>query len=177
VGRRSHRSGTGYSVYLQTGKLVRKEGNEMRTLTILIALMSVMLVVFAGVALAKVINGDDNDNHLRGTNRADTISGKGGDDFINGRDGNDKLFPGSGEDIVGGGNGTDVINAVDESQDVIGCGGGRDRLRMNPGDMLWGPQHFCQDAKIIREGIKVQGPFKPCPQSYCNKNVAVLSKH
>jgi hypothetical protein len=139
--------------------------------------MSVMVVVFAGVALAKVINGDDNDNHLRGTNRADTISGKGGDDFINGRDGNDKLFPGSGEDKVQGGNGSDVINAVDESQDLIGCGGGRDRLRMNPGDMLWGPQHFCQDAKVIREGIRVQGPFKSCPQSYCNRRVAVLSKH
>jgi hypothetical protein len=156
---------------------VRKEGNEMRTPTILIILMSVMVVVFAGVALAKVINGNDNDNRLVGTQRADTINGKGGDDFISGRDGNDTLILGSGEDKVRGGEGSDVINAVDESQDLIGCGGGRDRVRMNPGDMLMGPQHFCQDAKFIREGIRVQGPFKPCPQSYCSPRVAVQSKH
>ena len=149
----------------------------MRTPTILIALMSVMVVVFGSVALAAVIVGNDKDNHLVGTQNDDTIKGKGGDDNINGRRGNDTLILGSGEDEVFGGWGNDFINAVDESQDVIGCGGGRDRLRMNPGDMLWGPQHFCQDAKIIREGIRVQGPFKPCPQSYCNKNVAVLSKH
>ena len=37
---------------------MRKEGDEMRTPTLLIILMSVMVVVFAGVALAKVINGE-----------------------------------------------------------------------------------------------------------------------
>jgi Ca2+-binding RTX toxin-like protein len=156
VGRRSHRSGTGYSVYLQTGKLVRKEGDEMRTPTILIALMSVMVVVFASVALAAVINGDDNDNHLVGTQHHDTINGKGGDDHINARRGNDTLILGSGEDEVFGNWGNDVIRAVDESQDFIGCGNGHDRVRMNPGDALW-IEHHCE--KVIREGIRVQGPF------------------
>ena len=65
----------------------------MRTPTILITLMSVMVVVFAGVALAKVINGDDNDNRLSAPIDNDTINGKGGDDFINGRRRHDKLDP------------------------------------------------------------------------------------
>jgi Ca2+-binding RTX toxin-like protein len=128
----------------------------MRTPTILIILMSVMVVVFGSVALAKVINGNDNDNTLRGTNRADTIDGKGGDDNINGRKGNDKLILGSGEDEVFGAHGNDVIKAVDSSQDFIGCGDGHDRVRLNPGDRLW-HEHHCE--KVIREGPRVQGPF------------------
>jgi Ca2+-binding RTX toxin-like protein len=124
----------------------------MRTPTILIILMSVMVVVFAGVALAKVINGDDNDNHLVGTQHHDTIKGKGGDDHINARRGNDTLILGSGEDEVFGNWGNDVIRAVDESQDFIGCGNGHDRVRMNPGDALW-IEHHCE--KVIREGIRV----------------------
>ena len=135
----------------------------MRTPTILIALMSVMVVVFAGVALAAVINGDDNDNRLVGTRNADTINGKGGDDFINGRAGDDKLFPGSGEDKVFGERGTDIIRAVDTSQDLINCGDGDfpaypDRVRMNPGDVLTGPFRGGCD-KVIQEGPRVQGPF------------------
>ena len=161
MGRRSYRTGTGYSVYLQTGKLERKEGDEMRTPTILIILMSMMVVVFAGVALAKVINGNDNDNHLRGTQHNDTIRGKGGDDYINGRDGNDTLILGSGEDIVDAGEGNDVIRAVDSSQDFIRtCGGGRDRVILNPGDVI-GIEDHCRDpGKVIRKGPRVRGPFK-----------------
>jgi Ca2+-binding RTX toxin-like protein len=123
------------------------------------ALMSVMVVVFAGVALAKVINGDDNDNTLVGTNRADTIRGKGGDDLLRGKQGDDTLIPGSGEDIVYGRDGDDVIRAVDRSQDLIGCGtGGFDRVRANPGDVLMGPEPGCN--KVIRDGIRVRGPFE-----------------
>ena len=132
----------------------------MKTPTILIALMSVMVVVFAGVALAKVINGDDNDNRLRGTQHNDTINGKGGDDFINGRKGNDKLFSGSSEDKVDTGPGTDFVDAVDRSKDEIVCLHGNDRVRANPGDVVntgrppeFGPEGRCEE--IIREGIRV----------------------
>ena len=129
----------------------------MRTPTILIILMSVIVVVFAGVALAKVINGNDNDNLLVGTLRDDTIYGKGGDDNITGRKGNDKLILGHGEDEVDGGAGNDVIRAVDGSKDTIVCGvHGRDRVRMNPGDVLGGfAEARCQKSEVIREGIRV----------------------
>jgi Ca2+-binding RTX toxin-like protein len=126
----------------------------MRTTTLLIALMSVMVVVFAGVALAKVIQGDDNDNRLVGTLRNDTIKGKGGDDFINGRKGNDTLILGSGEDRVFGGQGNDVIRAVDSSKDTINCGpGSHDRVSLNPGDVRFGNPPGCE--KVIRDGIRV----------------------
>ena len=53
VGRRSHRSGTGYSVYLQT-EIAREKGrdNEMRTTSLLITLMSKhkWRVLFAALA-------------------------------------------------------------------------------------------------------------------------------
>ena len=130
----------------------------MRTPTILIILMSVMVVVFAGVALAKVINGNDNDNHLVGTDRADTINGMGGDDHINAKRGNDKIILGSGEDEVFGNWGNDVIRAVDESQDWINClYGDHDRVRANPGDVISNTETGCE--RVIREGIRVQGPF------------------
>ena len=130
----------------------------MRTTTILIALMSVMVVVFAGVALAAVLTGNDKDNRLVGTNRADTIRGKGGDDRINGQDGADKIFPGSGEDYVLAGGGNDFIDAVDKSQDWINCLYGRhDRVRANPGDVISNTETGCE--RVIREGIRVQGPF------------------
>ena len=68
--------------------------------------------------------------------------------YINGQRGNDKLFLGSGEDEVFGGQGNDFINAVDRSQDLIGCGQVvHDRVRMNPGDDLMG----IEDDTIVRK--------------------------
>ena len=137
---------------------MRKEGNEMRTPTILIILMSVMVVVFASVALAAVIQGNDKDNRLEGTQNNDTIKGKGGDDFIRGMQGNDKLVPGSGEDKVATDAGNDFVDAVDRNQDKIVCGHAKhDRVRANPGDVVSGHELRCE--KVIREGIRVQGPF------------------
>jgi Ca2+-binding RTX toxin-like protein len=136
---------------------VRKEGNQMRTPTILIALMSVMVVVFASVALAEVINGDDNDNRLEGTPNADTIKGQGGNDRILGRGGDDQLKPGSGLDIVSGGSGNDLIRAVDRQVDLIACGAGFDRVKANPGDEISrGPEATCE--KVIRKGMEARGP-------------------
>jgi len=131
----------------------------MRTTTLLIALMSVMVVVFAGVALAAVIVGNDKDNLLVGTNRADTIKGKGGDDIIRGLKGDDKLYPGSGEDIVNGGQGNVFVDAVDRNQDKIICFGSHDRVRANPGDVV--SQHELRCETVIREGPRVRGPFEP----------------
>src|SRR5215217_1493399 len=123
----------------------------MRTTTLLIALMSVMVVVFAGVALAAVIKGNDKDNRLDGTQNNDIIKGKGGDDHINGRGGADKIYPGSGEDIVIGGGGNVFVDAVDRNQDKILCGHTKhERVRANPGDFIG--QHELRCDIVIREG-------------------------
>jgi len=121
----------------------------MKKTVVLLAATGMILALFAGVALAKTINGNDRDNVLFGTERADTIRGSGGEDVIFGLDGGDTLIGGRGRDEVFGGNGNDEIKAVDRSEDLVFCGPGRDRVRANRGDDLFS----CE--KVVREGPKV----------------------
>jgi hypothetical protein len=89
---------------------------------IFITLMSVMVLVFAGVALAALIKGDDGPNTLVGTPKGDAIYGYGGADRIQGRGGADALYLGGGQDHGHGGHGDDYVSAVDRSKDDISCG-------------------------------------------------------
>jgi Ca2+-binding RTX toxin-like protein len=113
----------------------------MRRAGIFLTLMSVMVLVFAGVALAAVINGNDRNNTLIGTPRHDVIRGFGGNDTIRGRGGEDDMF---------GGRGRDFIRAVDRREDDITCGRGFDQVRANPGDDIEGG---CE--RVVRDGIRV----------------------
>jgi Ca2+-binding RTX toxin-like protein len=117
---------------------------------IFLTLMSVMVFVFAGVALAALIEGNDGSNTLVGTPRGDAIYGYGGADRIEGRGGGDALRLGGGSDEGYGERGDDYIRAVDGTEDAIFCGPGSDRARANPGDNV---AEGCE--KIIREGIRV----------------------
>jgi hypothetical protein len=110
---------------------------------IVITLMSVMVLVFAGVALAAVIKGSDRANYLRGTPNGDGIYGYGGAD-------RDALRLGGGKDKGHGERGDDFINSVDGTEDFVSCGPGSDRARANPGDNV---QEGCE--QIIREGARV----------------------
>jgi Ca2+-binding RTX toxin-like protein len=118
--------------------------------SIFITLISVMVVVFAGVALAAVIKGNDRANYLVGTSRDDAIYGYGGADRIHARAGDDALRLGGGSDKAHGERGDDYISAVDGTEDDISCGPGSDRVRANPGDNV---QEGCEE--VIREGIRV----------------------
>jgi Ca2+-binding RTX toxin-like protein len=117
---------------------------------IFLTLMSVMVLVFAGVALAALIEGDDRPNTLVGTPKSDTIYGYGGADSIEGRGGGDALRLGGGRDEAYGERGDDLISAVDGSKDDISCGPGSDRAVANPGDKV---AEGCES--IIREGKRV----------------------
>ena len=116
----------------------------MKRAGIFLTLISVLVFVFAGVALAAVINGNNGNNNLVGTPRADHIRGFGGNDTIRGRGGEDELM---------GGTGNDYIRAVDHRKDDINCGPGNDRARANPGDDIKGGS--CE--KVIRAGQRVGG--------------------
>jgi hypothetical protein len=116
---------------------------------IFITLMSVMVLVFAGVALAAVIKGNDRANYLRGTSDGDGIYGYGGADRIHARAG-DALRLSGGKDKGHGERGDDFINSVDGSEDFVSCGPGSDRARANPGDNV---AEGCE--KVIREGRRV----------------------
>jgi hypothetical protein len=117
---------------------------------IFLTLISVMVVVFAGVALAAVIKGNDRANYLVGTSRDDAIYGYGGADRIHARGAGDALHLGGGTDRGHGERGDDYISAVDRSEDFISCGPGADRTRANPGDNV---QEGCE--KIERAGVRV----------------------
>ncbi len=87
------------------------------------------------------VMGDDKDNVLRGTPRADTIVGLGGNDRIRGRggrdyicggEGNDRISGGRGGDLLVGENGRDVLRGGPHSDALYG-GKGKDKLRGGPG--------------------------------------------
>ena len=122
----------------------------MKRAGIFITLMSVMVLVFAGVALAAVIKGNDRANYLRGTSNGDAIYGYGGADRIHARAGDDALRLGGSKDKGHGEHGDDFINSVDGSEDFVSCGLGSDRARANPGDNV---AEGCE--QIIREGVRV----------------------
>ena len=109
----------------------------------LLALMLAVLVVFSGVALAKVIKGTNGQDRLIGTNGFDRINGYGGADFIDGGLGGDRLTGGRGndtmydgpirdrsKDVIVASAGNDTVNIANKpnSRDIAYCGGGFDTL-------------------------------------------------
>ncbi len=94
----------------------------MRKVAVLLAVMGLMVMVFAGAALAVVKVGDAGPNRLVGTAENDTLKGLGGADTIIGRGDSDLLV---------GGRGNDQINARELGRaegDRVDCGAGRDTV-------------------------------------------------
>jgi len=93
-----------------------------RRMTMLIAVMGLMVMMFAGVAFAAVKVGDAGPNRLVGTAENDTLKGRGGADTIIGKGDSDRLY---------GGRGRDHINARERGRaedDLVDCGRGRDTV-------------------------------------------------
>ena len=93
-----------------------------RKIAVLLAVMGVMVVLFAGVAFAVTRVGDAGPNRLVGTAENDTLRGLGGADELVGRGDSDRLF---------GGSGGDLINARERGEaedDRVDCGTGRDTV-------------------------------------------------
>ena len=72
-----------------------------------------------------IINGDNTDNVLVGTNLADTINGFDGDDVLLGLAGNDGLIGGAGADELFGQAGNDLLNGG-TGADTMSGGAGND---------------------------------------------------
>lgn len=94
-----------------------------------------MLSIFATVALAATITGDDDPENLRGTNRVDTIVAKGGNDKIDARRGSDSVDAGTGDDRVYARQGADQVDGGD-GNDTMHGGIGNDTQRGGAGDDL-----------------------------------------
>lgn len=94
----------------------------MRKMAILVAVVGLIVVLFAGTALAVVEIGNAGPNRLVGTAENDTLRGRGGADTIIGKGDSDRLY---------GGRGRDRINARERGRaedDLVDCGRGRDTV-------------------------------------------------
>ena len=92
-----------------------------RRMAVSIAVMSLMVVAFAGMAFAAK-TGDAGPNRLVGTAENDTLKGLGGADTLVGR---------GDSDVLVGGKGNDQINARERGraeEDRVDCGRGRDTV-------------------------------------------------
>lgn len=73
--------------------------------------------------------GDERDELIIGSNRADRLDGRGGDDVLWGRGGDDRLDGGAGADDLFGGSGRDTLVA-DRDDDTLDGGRGRDTVTL-----------------------------------------------
>ncbi len=113
-----------------------------RRLAVLVAVMGLVVMVFAGVALAAVKVGDAGPNRLVGTAENDTLKGQSGADTIIGKGDSDRLY---------GGRGRDHINARERGRakdDLVDCGQGRDTVLTDntTEDRIRG------DCEVVRRG-------------------------
>ncbi len=119
----------------------------MRKTGMMVALVAVMVALFATAAYAATINGNNNANVLIETSGDDLIRGfDGGDvldannfggdeDILRGGEGNDRLLANDGdsEDLLFGGPGFDICVVDDRSEIGGGCEKIRVRADANPG--------------------------------------------
>ena len=93
-----------------------------KRMAILIAVMGLMVMAFAGAAFAVTRVGDAGPNRLVGTAENDVLKGRGGADTLIGKGDSDLLV---------GGRGNDTINARESGRaedDRVDCGPGRDTV-------------------------------------------------
>src|SRR5215210_7819115 len=123
---------------------------HVRKVTLVIALATVLLAVFAGVAYAAVISGTSGNDTLVGTAKSDVILGGKGDDELHGRGQSDDLRGGPGDDTIYGEAGADVLRGqegddnlyggpdgtqnADKDVDEYWCGSGYDVVHLEKGE-------------------------------------------
>lgn len=115
----------------------------MKRFGLVLMVGALLLALSAGVALAVLKEGNNNNNTLRGTSgddegqdtligfggndtligrsAADQLDGGSGDDELRGQPGNDTLVGGPGNDKIYMGPGFDFVFAADDEQDLIDC--------------------------------------------------------
>jgi Ca2+-binding RTX toxin-like protein len=104
----------------------------------------------AGGSGGDVIFGYGAGDRLRGGSGHDCLLGGSGNDTLQGDSGSDRLTGGSGRDVLVGGPGTnaydagsgnDVVNAANGRRELVRCGAGNDRARVDRRDRTSGCEH------------------------------------
>jgi hypothetical protein len=80
--------------------------------------------------------GDVGRDVLRGEAGSDRLAGGLGRDVLRGEAGADRLAGGPRRDRLEGGAGADLLNAIDGERDLVRCGPGRDRARVDAVDSV-----------------------------------------
>lgn len=88
-----------------------------------------------GPSITCTVQGDDNDNVLRGTQLNDVICGGGGNDILYGLGGNDIIDGGPGNDTIGGALGNDQL-VGGGGMDILNGGPGADSCDLDDGESL-----------------------------------------
>ena len=122
----------------------------MRRITTIATTLMLLVALSAGAAFAALVEGNNADNTLTGTNQADAIHAYGGEDVVRGLSGRDEIhggysaddlygnrygdtiYGGTGQDRLYGGYGDDHLVGKDLNssgigqRDVLDCGPGYD---------------------------------------------------
>lgn len=85
-----------------------------------------------------IISGRGGKDTLRGYGGEDCMYGGRGNDQLAGMDDADLIVGGPGQDDIGAGNGNDRIQARDGNTDIVRCGSGRDTVKADSFDRLFG---------------------------------------
>jgi sugar lactone lactonase YvrE len=88
-----------------------------------------------------VVYGQWGDDTILTGSYVDTVYGGGGNDVIRTGAGEDFITPGPGRDVVDAGRGPDHVIANDGERDVIDCGPGDDRARVDRIDVVGSCEH------------------------------------
>lgn len=94
--------------------------------------------VIFGRAGKDVLRGRDGHDCLVGGAGNDTLRGESGDDRLTGGAGADMLVGGSGVNAYDAGPGNDVVDAANRRAELVRCGAGRDRARVDRRDTVIG---------------------------------------
>jgi Ca2+-binding RTX toxin-like protein len=92
--------------------------------------------VIFGYGAGDRIRGRGGHDCLLGGRGNDVLRGDGGSDKLTGGRGNDRLYGGSGVNRYDAGSGNDYVNARNGRREVVRCGRGRDRARVDRRDRV-----------------------------------------
>ncbi len=104
---------------------------------------------YTKAASRRVLLGESGNDTLIATPDGSHIHGGNGQDKLIGGRGSDNLTGGRGSDVIRGRKGRDLIRAIDGTKDIVNCGGGLDRAKVDGIDKLKGCERL---IKIKRRG-------------------------
>jgi hypothetical protein len=93
-----------------------------------------------------ILDGGPGNDAIAGSRFADELEGGAGNDRVAGGGGPDHITGGPGKDRLSGGTGSDSLRSRDAKRDTVRCGPGRDRVKADRRDRVWGCERISRTA-------------------------------